>query len=157
MPATIATGAARMSGQGVATTSTARARTGLPEPAHAMPATESVSSKKNIAKRSARRTKGAFEACASRTRRMIPAYVLSSAVVRARMSNGAPALITPLRTRSLRSRSTGIASPVSADSSSTAKAESITPSTGTISPDLTRSRSPTWTSAISGDASSPCS
>ena len=42
MPATIATGAARMSGHGVATTSTARARTASPDSSQAMPATARV-------------------------------------------------------------------------------------------------------------------
>jgi hypothetical protein len=42
MPATIATGAARIRGQGVATTSTASARTASPDTSQATPATPSV-------------------------------------------------------------------------------------------------------------------
>ncbi len=49
MPATIATGAARIKGHGVATTRTARARTGLPETAHARPATPSVKGRNHMA------------------------------------------------------------------------------------------------------------
>ena len=45
-PATSATGAARIRGQGVATTSTARARTGSPLAAHAVPASASVTTRK---------------------------------------------------------------------------------------------------------------
>ncbi len=48
-PATNAIGAARISGQGVATTSTASARTASPEISHAAPAMESVSGRKKTA------------------------------------------------------------------------------------------------------------
>ena len=48
-PATSAIGAARMSGQGVATTRTASARTGSPLTAHAMPATPSANGRKYAA------------------------------------------------------------------------------------------------------------
>ena len=49
IPATNAIGAARISGQGVATTKTASARTGSPDSAHASPATSTVSGRKTIA------------------------------------------------------------------------------------------------------------
>ena len=49
IPETNATGAARISGQGVATTNTARARTGSPEMAQAKPATAIVAGRKKIA------------------------------------------------------------------------------------------------------------
>ena len=49
MPETMAMGAASSSGQGVATTRTARARTGSPEMAQAMPAMTSVSGTKRMA------------------------------------------------------------------------------------------------------------
>ena len=49
IPATIAIGAARISGHGVATTRTARARIGSPEIIHAMAATSSVSGRKKRA------------------------------------------------------------------------------------------------------------
>ena len=48
-PDTIATGAARMSGHGVATTSTATARTRSPEIAHAAPASASATTKNSAA------------------------------------------------------------------------------------------------------------
>ena len=48
-PETSATGAARMSGHGVATTSTARARTGSPLAAQAIPASASVTARKTTA------------------------------------------------------------------------------------------------------------
>ena len=71
-PETMATGAARISGHGVATTRTATARAGPPT-AQAMPATARVSGRNHSAYRSASRTKGACDVCACRTRRMIPA------------------------------------------------------------------------------------
>ena len=49
MPATIATGAARISGHGVATTSTARARVESPLNNQAPPATTSVTGMKSAA------------------------------------------------------------------------------------------------------------
>jgi hypothetical protein len=69
----MAIGAARISGQGVATTSTARARVGSPETAQAIAAMARLSGRKTREKRSARRTKGAFAVSASATRRTIPA------------------------------------------------------------------------------------
>jgi hypothetical protein len=71
-PDTRATGAARISGHGVATTSTATARS-VPATAHAAPAAVRLTSKNHTAYRSARRTNGACEASASETRRTIPA------------------------------------------------------------------------------------
>ncbi len=66
-PDTIATGAASNSGHGVATTSTATARTGDPLASHAPPATSSVNGRNHAAYRSASRTTGAFwaPACAA--------------------------------------------------------------------------------------------
>ena len=48
-PATIATGTARMSGQGVATTSTATARIGSPVNSQAAPASAAVTARKTMA------------------------------------------------------------------------------------------------------------
>ena len=56
--------------------------------------------------------------------------------------SSSPAFTPPLRMASPCSRSTGRDSPVSADSSSTARPETRTPSTGTTSPGRTRRRSP---------------
>ena len=63
-----AIGAARISGQGVATTNTASARTGSPENAQASKATTVVRGRKKAAYRSAIRTNGA---------RCSPAWVTS--------------------------------------------------------------------------------
>ena len=71
-PDTKATGAARISGHGVATTRTATARS-APPTAQAAPATASVSGRNHVAYRSASRTNGACEFSASETRRMMPA------------------------------------------------------------------------------------
>ena len=59
MPEMSAIGAARINGHGVATTTTARARTGSPLTSHAIPGDERVSGRKIVAYRSARRTNGA--------------------------------------------------------------------------------------------------
>ena len=74
------------------------------------------------------------------TIRTIPAYVLSLAVVEARSSNVSPALTAPLRASSPALRLTGIGSPVTAASSSTATELVITPSTGMTSPARTKIR-----------------
>ena len=72
-PDMIAIGAASNNGHGVATTSTATARTGSPLSAQDAPARMSVSGTKRMANRSAVRTNGADEAWACWTRRTTPA------------------------------------------------------------------------------------
>ena len=72
-PDTMATGAARISGHGVAVTSTATARTSSPDTNHASAAVTSVATTNTAAYRSASRTNGALDACASDTMRTIPA------------------------------------------------------------------------------------
>ena len=72
-PDMIAIGAARRSGHGVATTSTATARTGSPASAHAAPASSEGERHEEDANRSAVRTNGADGACACSTRRTTPA------------------------------------------------------------------------------------
>lgn len=69
----IAMGAASSNGHGVATTSTATARTGSPESAHDAAARARVKGTKRTANRSAVRTKGAEDACACSTSRTTPA------------------------------------------------------------------------------------
>ena len=66
-------GTARMSGHGVATTSTATARSKLPETAHPMAAITSATGTNQTANRSASRTNGAESARADSTNRTIPA------------------------------------------------------------------------------------
>ena len=78
----------------------------------------------------------------------------AAAAAVASRSIGCPALTTPLRTSSPVIRSTGSGSPVSADSSSTA-GDSNRPSTGTISPVPTSSRSPTATSSTGTSTTPP--
>lgn len=73
--------------------------------------------------------------------RTMPANVLSPAVVRATISNGAPTLTTPLHALSPARRDWVDDSPVSMDSSSSASSLNV-PSTGTNSPLRTRRRSP---------------
>ena len=69
----IAIGAASSNGHGVATTSTATARTGSPDSHHAAPASTRVSGTNTTANRSAVRTNGADDACACSTSRTTPA------------------------------------------------------------------------------------
>ena len=149
----IAIGAASSSGHGVATTSTATARTGSALSAQAAAARTSVSGTKRTANRSAARTNGADEAWACSTRRTSPAYVDSAAAAVATRSIGCPALTTPLRTSSPAIRSAGRDSPVRADSSSTAGLRSR-PSTGTIPPAPTSSWSP-GTTLSTGTSTTP--
>ena len=73
IPEISAMGAARISGQGVATTSTARARTPSPESAAAAIAMTSVTGSSTAAYRSAIRRNGARAASDWRTRRTIAA------------------------------------------------------------------------------------
>ena len=73
MPATIATGAARISGHGVATTRTATARRKVPETAQAMPAEARLTIRNQPAHRSASRTNGELSADACSTSRITPA------------------------------------------------------------------------------------
>jgi hypothetical protein len=72
-PDMMAIGAASSSGHGVATTSTATARTGSPLSSQASPARARVNGTKKTANRSADRTNGAVEDCACSTRRTTPA------------------------------------------------------------------------------------
>ena len=101
-PEVIAIGAARIKGQGVATTRTATARTASPDNVQASPATARVTARNATAYRSASLTNGALDASASAsaTNRTIPAYVLSAARRVARIMNESPAFTAPLRTPS---------------------------------------------------------
>ena len=154
IPATMATGTAKISGHGVATTSTANARNGSPVANHAPAATASDSGMNSSAYWSASLAAGALARWAASTSRTMPAKVLSAAGVVAITSNGVAALTASLRTTSPDALRTGNGSPVRADSSSTAAAPDTVPSVGTASPGRTSSRSPgvilssgTWTSS----------
>ena len=84
MPPIIATGAAKMRGQGVATTSTASTRFQSSEINHASKQAPSVSGVNQIAHRSAVRWSGLLDAWAERTNSTIRAYWLSCDVRTAR-------------------------------------------------------------------------
>ena len=119
-PPTNAIGAARISGHGVATTITASHLFGSPVAAHAMPPTTSEKGRKTAAYRSASRVNFARSLSAVRTSRTIAAYALSAADRVTRASNAFPAFAVPDRTSPPAGIVTGSASPVSADSSTTA-------------------------------------
>src|SRR5690606_1530330 len=142
VPAMNATGAAMMSGQGVATTSTSANRTGSPVRAQAVAPIVYASTLNGSATLSASRTNGAFEVRACATSAMIAWYSDPAAVVVARTSAGTVVSIDPDITASPRRRSTGSGSPVREASSNAASSVSRTPSTGTTSPGLTQNRSP---------------
>ena len=142
-----ATGAAISRGQGVASTSTSAKRVGLPDTAHATPAMASETAVNGMAKRSARRTTGARESWASRTRATICWYWLSWLVWVARMRMAVGPLTLPERISSPVARSAGRLSPVSDDSSNDPEGESSTPSTGTSSAGRTSNTSPMRTSS----------
>ena len=144
-----------MSGQGVATTSTARTRPGSPDASQAPPARASVSGVNHTATRSARRWIGGRSRCAASIKRTIWAYSLSVLRRTARISSAPSALIAPLRRAAPGALATGSGSPVSADSSTEDSPASTTPSTGISSPGRTSSRSPTCTSATGRSSTSP--
>ena len=105
---------------GVATTSTATARTAPPPPT---PCRRRPGSRAGTRARTGRRAgQRAPWSLRFRDQADDPRIGTLLSVAVARRSNGPPALTTPLRTCSCADRSTGRASPVSADSSSTATA-----------------------------------
>nr|WP_275106494.1 hypothetical protein [Nocardioides daphniae] len=152
MPPMKATGAAISNGHGVATTSTSAKRTGSPLSHHAMPAIRSETAVKGTAYRSARRTIGARDETAASTSCTIVAYCDSPAVLVARIVKVAVPFIVPDSSAAPASYVTGTGSPVTDDSSMTARSESSTPSTGRISEERTSSASPTSTSPRPGSA-----
>ena len=145
-PATIATGAARMSGHGVATTSTATARPISPDTAHAAVGDTDAHSEE----REGVAVGEAHERRVVRRRRLDQPH--DACVGRVIGPSCSPAGRTdhqrctaPPRTGSPADRSTGSGSPVSALSSMTATPVRTVPSTGITSPGRTSSRSPTAT------------
>ena len=144
-----------ISGHGVATTSTSANRVGLPEIHQASPAMTNETSVNGIATRSASRTNGAREDCASRTSSTIRWYWESEAVAPARTSTAAEPFTEPDSSSSPATFSTGSDSPVSDDSSTVAAGETSAPSTGTSSPGRTRSTSPTSTSTTATRVTDP--
>ncbi len=102
---------------------------------------------------SARRCIGARERCACATSCTICASMVSEPTFSARITSAPlPFKVAPI-TLSPAVFSTGIGSPVSIDSSTLERPSMTTPSTGTVSPGRTRSRSPTCT-CVNGMSSS---
>ena len=100
---------------------------------------------------SASRWIGAFDPCASSTSRTICARAVSLPTLVARKVNEPLLLSVAPMTASPGPFSTGMLSPVSIASSTAERPATTTPSTGTLSPGRTRSRSPaaTWSSGTS--------
>ena len=142
MPDTIAIGAARISGHGVATTSTASARTGSPLSAHAAAGDRERERQEpgRVAIRHPheRRPLGLRVAHQPDERRV---RAVGGAVRRPQLERRAGVGAAAARRRPA-ARVTGSDSPVSADSSSTASSPATTPSTGTTSPGRTTTTSP---------------
>ncbi len=157
MPPMIAMGVARMSGHGVATTSTASARRGSPDDAHATAHTASVIGVNHTAYRSASRCSGALLACAVRTSWTMRAYWLSSARASARMVSGLSPFALPLMRRVPSVALTGTGSPVSRDVSTCERPLTTVASHGTSSPGLRRRRSPGTTAPAAMSSTWPSS
>jgi hypothetical protein len=106
--------------------------------------------------RSARRCIGARERCASATSATICASIVSAPTRSARMTRLPLAFCVPPIRCSPGPLLTGGDSPVRSDSSTLERPSSTSPSTGTLSPGRTRSRSPacTWSSGISSSPQS---
>ena len=162
VPAMMAAGVARPSAQGQAITSTATAcsrASSTAAPCHSQPASvtaaiTSTAGTKTAATWSTRRCTGALPACASCTRAMICASTLCAPTARTCTSTEPSPLSEPPVTRSPGCLGTGMASPVSIDSSACVWPSSSSPSAGKRSPGSTRTMSPgssssTGTSAIS--------
>ena len=98
---------------------------------------------------------GGLEACACSTSRAICASAVRLPTAVASMSIAPSTLRVPPMTRSPGPFSTGSDSPVTIDSSTDARPARTLPSTGIASPGLTRSRSPTATSARGTSRSTP--
>jgi hypothetical protein len=86
--------------------------------------------------------------CASATSRMMPESLVSSPLAVTSTRSDPSPLTVPATTASPSPRSTGRDSPVTAASSSVLAPERITPSTGTLSPGRTRTRSPSRSSLV---------
>ena len=105
--------------------------------------------------RSASRWIGALEPWARSTSSTIRARAVSRPTCVARITNEPVVLIVAPMTSSPADLVTGIGSPVSMDSSTAEAPSTTTPSTGTLSPGRTRSRSPGTTVASSTSSSTP--
>ena len=167
VPARIAVGVARPSAHGHAmirtdasATVASSARGSGPTTYHATQVTtpiDSTTGTKTPEIRSASFWIGGLDACASATSRAMCASAVSFPTAVASISRTPSPSIVPPITRSPSFFSTGMDSPVSMDSSTEERPDRTTPSTGTASPGLTRSRSPGTTSASGTSRSAPFS
>jgi len=155
-PTMIAVGVARPSASGQVMTTTVIANsiasvTGAPTPHQvrnvAAPPMSATSTSQKAA-RSARRWPGALDSCAARTSSTICASAVSAPTLVARTRSVPFRLIVAPMTSSPERLPTGIASPVTIDSSTLDSPSSTTPSTGSFEPGRTSSRSPAATSAV---------
>ena len=112
---------------------------------NATTATTITAGTNQAATRSAVRWIGARDRWASATICTIRASIVSRPILSARMTNEPVWFTVPPMTPSPAVFVVGIASPVTSDSSSEERPSSTVPSTGTVSPGRTRSRSPIWT------------
>ena len=110
---------------------------------------------KTPATRSASRWIGARERCACATICTICDSRVSRPIFSARIRKPPDWLMVPAMTRAPGSFATGIDSPVTSDSSSAERPSVSVPSTGTLSPGRTRSRSPTITLSSATSRSAP--
>jgi hypothetical protein len=104
---------------------------------------------------SARRCTGAFDPCASSTRRMIWAKVVWRPTRVVSILKVPILLMVAPKTFEPACFSTGMLSPVSIDSSTEDRPSVTTPSTGTFSPGRTMTMSPTATSSTGTSTSRP--
>ena len=110
---------------------------------------------KTEATRSASRWIGAFDPCASSTRRMILASAVSAPIFVARKTKLPDWFIVAAKTSLPACFSTGMLSPVSMDSSTDDAPETTTPSVGIFSPGRTRIMSSFITASMAMSASRP--
>ena len=147
MAAMMAVGVASTRAQGQNTTRMVTARMISSVISQVSPAAARAITTIQVAQRSARPTILALPASADWTRRIIRWMELSSPTLVASISKAPNWFTVPLETSSPGPLSTGRDSPVITAWSMEVWPARITPSTGTVSPGRTRSRSPTWTSS----------
>ncbi len=163
VPTMIAAGVASPRAQGQATTRTVTMcikELSKPAPLRYQPPkvsreTAIIAGTKTAATLSASRWMGALEPCASSTRRIIWARTVSCPTFVARKVKLPKLLIEAPTTSSPGFFSTGMLSPVRWDSSMLVCPSMMTPSTGTLSPGRTTTRSPTATSSAGMSISTP--
>ena len=155
-------GIASPSACGHAMTSTVIVRTtassGVPSSPHTIAVTiaaTKANQKSQAAARSASRWARELEDCASSTRRLMPARVVSSPTAVTSTRRPESVAMVPAMTRSPSPRRTVVDSPVTIDSSMLADPSATRPSAGTDAPGRTTTRSPTTSSAGSTWTVSP--